>query len=471
MNRATQKQMLIAVLLGAAIAALSIGSRSCPGYGAAAGEPFILYDLALTDTHLAVVHVRGRVFASPARTVSLRAFAGSYGRRVDPIGFRASGSGGAALPVRTREGTWTVESGGRDFSFEYDVALTIEDRYAADVRDMMTIIGADRSRILGRDVFLLPELPVGGGIIIDFATRPGWRLSASSTCVGNRVIVTDLAELPFTMTVFGDYRSLARRVGDAEIVLAIADSWAFSDEEFFDIVCRIASQEISLFGSSPRSRYLFVCDANRVMGGGRFDYYGIHYGGSMMLLLDGGLDRSQLMDAPMAIVAHEFFHNWNGEALEPAGSDFLWFTEGVTNYYSYQVLRKANVITNTQFESRGRAIYERYRVNPYVTSVSIGEAANSDMRDKDMVNLLYDGGFIAAQTLDERLRADSGGNVALIDVLKRMYENVHGSGTADEHSFLAAATELTGNDLSEFLRALVHTPGPKAPVSGSSSLE
>ena len=57
--------------------------------------------------------------------------------------------------------------------------------------------------------------------------------------------------------------------------------------------------------------------------------------------------------------------------------------------------------------SRRRAIDERYRANPYAGTVSIGEAANSDMRDKDMVNLLYDGGFLAAEALEARLRAET----------------------------------------------------------------
>ena len=64
------------------------------------------------------------------------------------------------------------------------------------------------------------------------------------------------------------------------------------------------------------------------MGGDRFDYYGIHYGGSMILLLDRRLDRSELMDTPMAIIAHEFFHNWNGEALGPPATSFSGSPKG-----------------------------------------------------------------------------------------------------------------------------------------------
>lgn len=464
-------RMLVALSLGAAIASVWFGGCSYFEYRIEGGEPFLLYSLVLADAHLKVVHVRGTVFGITADTAPFRAFEGPKGKPLDPIGFNALDRQGRPLAVRAGDGLWIVENGGRDFTIEYDVVLTIEDRYSADVRDMMTCIGDDRSRILGRDVFLIPELNVADGVLVDVAMFPGRDLSASSPHVRNRVIVPDCAELPFTLAVSGDHRNLDRTVAGTEIVLAISDSWSFADEEFFDVVCRIVAEEIALFGASPRARYFFVCDKNPVMGGDRFDYYGIHYGGNMILLFDRRLDRSELTDTPMAIVAHEFFHNWNGEALGPAGSEFLWFTEGVTNYYAYQVLRDARVITDGQYGLLRRAIGERYRDNPYAGKVSIGDAANSDMRDKEMVNLLYDGGFLAAEALDARLRAETGGRVALIEVLKHMYKNSGGNIVVDEASFLRAASVLGGGDLSAYLNDLVHTSRPERLAAVSSPLE
>jgi M61 glycyl aminopeptidase len=442
--------MLVACVLGAATAAIGLGSCSYLDYRTGDAAPFLLYRLSLADHDLAVAHVRGAMFGLTTHAAPFIAFAGPKGKMLDPVEFRAADREGRALEVRSGDGRWIVESGGRDFTFEYDVVLTIEDRYTSDVRDMMTCVGAERSRILGRDVFLVPELNVADGVLVDVRMLPGWGLDA-------------------TVAVSGDFRSLARTVAGTEISLAIADSWTFTDEEMFDVICRIVAEEIALFGSSPRTRYLFVCDANPVMGE-RFDYYGIHYGGSMMLLLDRRLDRSELMDAPMAIIAHEFFHNWNGEALGPAGGEFLWFTEGVTNYYSYHVLRGARVITDAQYATRRRTIAERYRGNPYAGRVTIGEAGNSDMADKDMVNLLYDGGFLAAEALDAHLRARTGGRVALIDVLKYMCEHP-GSGAAGESSFLDAAGALGGGDLSALLNDLVHAPRPALLAGDRSPLE
>lgn len=455
----------------AVLAAVVFGGCSYATYEPSGGQPFLHYTLVLADAHLRVVHVRGTVIGASPRRVVLRSIGDASGKRCEPIDVGAIDRAGAKLPIRARDGAWIVDNRGKDFSFEYDVVLTIENRSAPDVRDMITFIATDRCRLLGRDVFLVPELPVADGIFVDVAMAPGWTLAASAPTVRSRIIVRALDELPVTLAVSGAYRNLVRLVGGSELLLAIAGTWSFCDEEFLDVVSSIVSEEIALFGASPRPRYLFVCDTNPVQGRERFDYYGIHYGGSMILLLDRKLDRSELMDSPMAIIAHEFFHTWNGEALGPAGDDFLWFTEGVTVYYSYRILERANVITSGQYGSRRQAIHERYRANPYVTTVSIGEAANSDMHDKNLVNLLYDGGFLAAEALEARLREETGDRVSLIDVLKRMHEDTRETGTVDESLFIRAAKELCGSDLSDIVNLLVHTPNPEPLAFHSSSLE
>ena len=455
----------------AALTVCALGGCSFIAVEPSGGKPFLSYTLGLMDSGLQVVHVGAAVIGSSSKTVLLRSVSDASGKRCEPIDLRAVDRVGRRLAVRARDGAWIVSSGGKDFSFSYDVALATDHRSAADVRDLITFVDTDRCRILGRDVFVVPELPIADGIIIDVDAVPGWKLCSSAPSVRSRIIVPALDELPVTLAVSGGYRYCARNNGSFELLLAIAGTWSFADEEFFDVVRRIVSEEIALFGASPRSRYLFVCDTNPIRGSERFDYYGIHYGGSMLLLLDRKLDRSELMDSPMAIVAHEFFHTWNGEALGPAEDGFLWFTEGVTSFYSYRILERANVITDEQYANRRKTIYERYRANPYTPTVAIGEAANSDMRDKHMVNLLYDGGFLAAEALDARLREETDGRVSLIDVLKRMYEDADGRGTADEALFLRAATELSGRDLSGTVRLLVHTPNPELLAPRSSFLE
>jgi predicted metalloprotease with PDZ domain len=448
------------VFLGAAALAGVTGCASVP-VAANAPRPFLSYSVTLKDLDLRLLHVTGSVCGARARAVLLRGIAPPGESAFDPIGLGAIDARGRALRVRQAGGGWIVENRGRDFSFAYDVVLRVKDRASPDVRSMITVFDDDRARLLARDVLLVPAIDAADGIMLDIRLAPGWGGGAAAPPRGPRVIVRDLDELPETMAVCGAYRRLSADVDGAELVLAVAGSWRFSDEQFFEVVRRVVAEEIALFGSPLRPRYLFVLDGNPVRRGDRFDYYGLHQGGNMLLLLDRRLDRSELVDTPMAIVAHEFFHNWNGDALHAASDSFQWFVEGVTVYYSYRVLVDAGIITEAQYARRLSSIEERYLSNPLLESVAIGSSGNADMRDKDMVSLLYDGGFLAARAIDDRIAAETHGRARLIDVLKRMYADADGHGAMDEASFLSAARELGEGDLAPFLRELVHTPAPR----------
>jgi predicted metalloprotease with PDZ domain len=447
------KPLILVCLVAAASCAALDGLRDSP-------DPFLQYSVTVKDRHLNVIRVTLECFAMSARSVSLAAPSPVSGESFEPIGLRACDAHGAELDVGVDRDGLLITNDGRDFTVEYDLVLTIENRYSPNVRAMLTSLEADRSRLLGSDVFIVPEMQVSNGIVIDFELHEDSTLESAYPSTGSRVVVPTLDDLGSTIVVTGDYRIFKRQAGNTGMVFAISGEWSFGDEELFDVIERIVVCEIALFGSSPHDRYLFVCDRNPARGGEKFDHYGVHIGGSVILLLDSRLDRSQLFDTPMSIIAHEFFHNWNGEALWPRGSDFLWFTEGATVYYSYKVLLDLDIITERQFECKRREIISRYLENSYLESVPVGSAGNSDLSDKDMVNLLYDGGFLAAESIDEQLRSLTGGRFELIDVLRYMYDNGTKMRGVDDEMLLKAIYDVSGCDLTSFLRMLIHEPAP-----------
>ncbi len=430
-----------------------------------------MYRLTLADRRLKVLHVEASVYGLGKKRLVLRAPEDESGPSLEPINLSASDARGAALKIREREAVWSIEGAGSDLTFAYDVVLTIEDPYSDDVRSMLTLVADDRCRILGRDVFLVPDAPFASGVLVDADLFAGQGLSSSAPAVRGRIIVPGIEDLPRTMVASGAFRRLERPMGGTILSLAIADTWSFGDEEFFDVLCRLVAEELALLGPPPEPRYLFVCDKNPIQGGARFDHYGVHYGGSMLLLLDSRIDRSALLDAPMAVIAHEFLHNWNGESLAGADESFLWFTEGATVYCSYHILERAGVLSPKQLDAHRASVCSRYRSNPYRERVAIGEAGNGDLGDKDMVNLLYDGGYLAAEALDERIRVETNGESGIIDVIRYLHERSGRSNLAGERALLAAVTDLGGADLSRFLEDLIHTPSPLALANRLSTLE
>ncbi len=421
-------------------------------------QPFVTYEITLKDESLQVVGVTCRLFNYTGREVVLKPLQSIGEGGLLPIDLRAATLDGRSLRIERGEAEYTVHTEGGDFAVSYDLVLTVENRYSPDVRTMLTFLDRDRCRIMGRDVLLVPVVPLAEGIIVDMRLFEDDRFQSPWGGNGNRMIVPGLYELPLTMAVNGRYRIMEDWIGGVDVSLAIAGDWEFGDGEFFNVIRGIVSREMALFGSAPHDRYMFVCDENPLRGGNKFNYYGVHFTAGMLLLLDPRIDRSELFGEKMAIIAHELFHSWNGEAVRSDGEDFLWFIEGVTVFYSYRVLLDADIISPGQYEARMEMIRERYLDNPYLESVSIGASSNNDLGNKALVNLFYDGGCLAAQALERRLGELSGGGVDLIDVIKYLADGEQPVGDSD---LVEAVERLCGGDISSFISTLIHTPAPE----------
>jgi hypothetical protein len=421
-------------------------------------QPFVTYEVTLKDESLKVIGVKGRLFNYTGGKVVLKPLRSDEVEGLLPIDLEATTFDGRSLRFERRGDDYLIYTDGEDFSFSYDLVLTVEDRYSPDVRTMLTFLDRDRCRILGRDVFLVPAVPVSEGIIIDINLFEEGEFQSPWGGRGNRMIVPGLYELPLTMAVNGGYRLMEDWIGGVDVCLAIAGDWEFEDAEFFNVVRGIVSREMALFGSAPHDRYMLVCDVNPVRGGSKFNYYGVHFSAGMLLLLDPHIDRSELFGEKMAIIAHELFHSWNGEAVRSDGEDFLWFIEGVTVYYSYRILLDADIINRAQYEARMAMIRKRYLENPYLHTVSIGASGNSDLGDKALVNLFYDGGCLAAEAIEQRLGDLSGGSIDLIDVIKFLAAEGEPAG---EQALIKAVESLCSRDISAFISDLIHTPAPE----------
>jgi len=441
------------IVLVAAVTAVLVQDRLVAGRL----EPFMSYSVSVNDYRLNLLTVRLEYRCSSDNQVSFRT-AGE--NNLDPIDMKAFSGDGGKLEVNRSGLTWTVMNGKRDFVLSYQLVLTTEDRYSPLVRKKLSMLRRERFRFLGMDLFLIPEEGVTGGVLVDYDIETGRDIYSVHRNVGSRMILESSSQLANLMCVSGDYTRREAGIGSTEIVFMLSPGWSFGEDEIFSLIKDIVVHEIGMFGSSPHSRYLFVCDRNPVQGDSGFDYYGVHHGANVLLLFDPGMKRSNLYDLNMAVISHEFFHNWNGEALRPSSQGFMWFSEGVTVYYSYRVLLSLGIISQSRYDRKIEMIRMNYLDNPYRETVPIAFSGNSDMSDKDMVTLMYDGGAMAAGALDRHLKSISGSRVSLLDVLRSLYQKNKFGVAVDEQILIQEIRELTGRDISGFLDILVHTPSP-----------
>ncbi|MDZ7861122.1 MAG: M1 family aminopeptidase [Candidatus Krumholzibacteriota bacterium] len=433
--------------------------------------PFISYRVTMKNKGLDLVNVTASVHGANEEDYSFQAVKSGGRLYPDPLNITAVTEDDEKLPIEANEGKWTVKNGNRDFSLSYDVITMREDRFSSRIRSKITHFDESRFRVLGRDIFLVPASNVSEGIIVDFNFFPEDLVRSVYKGLGTRVILPGADDMPMSLYAGGDYSYLTASAGGTEVLFASVGGWAFKDERMLGLIRDIVSYEIGMFGSAPDSRYLFICDRNPVLGSKGFDYYGTHSGQNILLLFDPRMDESDLFDIEMSVISHEFFHNWNGKALSPVSDSFMWFTEGVTVYYSYKILLDLGIISERRYKRKMDSIMERYKLNPYLRDIPIASSGNSDMRDKDLVNFLYDGGFMAARAIDRHLIDVSEGKTELIDILSNIYNNGKYGTKIDEKRFTAEVKEITGHDISGYLRMLVHTTAPDIILGGEEKIK
>jgi predicted metalloprotease with PDZ domain len=203
------------------------------------------------------------------------------------------------------------------------------------------------------------------------------------------------------------------------------------------------------------------------------------------LLGDDGIDEA-LTDA-----AHEFFHAWNVKRLRPAAlgpfdytkedyTSSLWFAEGVTSYYSYVALRRAGIWSEADFRKRLNSEIQTLESEPGRKLMSAESSSfhawfydrSPQMQETNFANTTisyYNKGALLGALLDVEIRARTGGNKSLDDVMRLMYQRFYGAPPSsyylggrgyEEGDILQAVNEVSGGDFTDFFRRYVQGTDP-----------
>lgn len=123
------------------------------------------------------------------------------------------------------------------------------------------------------------------------------------------------------------------------------------------------------------------------------------------------------------VVAHEFFHNWNGVLffLDDSAQKHStrWFVEGFTSFYARELMHRSGLYSD-----------EAYLENLNAAVVAYRSADHRDLSNQELVELWsendprafmsYTRGELIALILDEALRADTDGDVSLDDLMRQL---------------------------------------------------
>ena len=177
----------------------------------------------------------------------------------------------------------------------------------------------------------------------------------------------------------------------------------------------------------------------------------------------------------LALVSHEFFHLWNVKRIRPDAlgpfdytqenyTKVLWVAEGITDYYADLVLRRAGLISASEYLSATARSMQNLQNTPGRLEQSVEESSFDAWvkyyrQDENSVNSqisYYDKGALLGLLLDLEIRKRSNGAKSLDDVMRYLYAEFFKKNRNYGPVDFQKATELmAGSSLEEFFSRYV----------------
>jgi len=355
-------------------------------------------------------------------------------------------SGGRPVALtRLPERRWKVAGPlGRPVRLTYDVAIDhdrkpwIPDaREAAYVRDWGVFT-------VGRAVFIYND-ENARDIEIAFRLPEGWKVGTAWQPRGaNAFTAPGWGDAINSVVFAGRFRSFDVRQESVTVSYAIGggERWDASEPLLRGVTTDMIDSYRRLFHGAPAARLFVVINPDRAGNGG------------------GGVFRQSISmtfpEPPSAAgilawghtLSHELFHVWNAHTMRRDGPSEEWFVEGFAEYYSNLTMaRRGHYAVGGLLAKMSRALrtYERA-----AGQISLRQAGHQEW-EQPGPDMLYNGGWMAALTLDMMIRQHSGGARSLDDAMTDLYQRLSG-GTPrlTNAELLAAVSRALGDDATPF---------------------
>ncbi|MEN9250070.1 MAG: PDZ domain-containing protein [Gloeomargarita sp. GXS_bins_116] len=240
-------------------------------------------------------------------------------------------------------------------------------------------------------------------------------------------------------------------------------------------ITRIIEAEAELFGGLPYDRYLFLLHLP-LQGYGGLE----HKNCCSLLYSRRQLTRPEGYQRFLNLVAHEFFHLWNGKRIQPAEfipldydrenyTTSLWFCEGTTSYYDLVMPWRAGLYDAKRFLELLSEEITRYFQTPGRETQSLAEASFDAWikyyrREANSINSqvsYYLKGALVTLLLDLRIRWRHDNRRSFDDVMRKMWREFGqtGQGFTPEQLFQVIQA-VAGEDLGDCWREAIEGTAP-----------
>jgi predicted metalloprotease with PDZ domain len=452
---------LLAVALGLAIGA----------HDASAQAANVNYTLRVDSADLSGITVEMRVHGAPATfrvaMVAHTEYDDRYWRYLTQL--RAESSRGAVQVTREDSSLWRVDGPAGDVTLRYQVRFPEsppmqQASWKAHLTPTGGLVGGPHSflYVVGGErwpVTVTVLVPVGWTVVTGLDSAVGQHRYVASGAEA-------LVDSPLLVGLIRSWRFDVNGVPHSIAYLGRPAGVPFDTTLFVANVERIARESARMFGTMPYHRFHFLFEDGT--------YGGLEHVNSVSI----GTQSSNLAQDPNALlgaIAHEFFHIWNEVQVRPltwigvryvapVPTGELWWSEGVTIFFSDLVLRRAGLhtIDSTRVQRLERLI-ANYLANPSQEMVSAEETSRAFNKPPEVTgdytpNMFLQGELLGA-VLDLMIRDASGGRRSLDDAMRYLSQRFTIERGITGQDVENAVADACGCDVHPFFDSYVRTAG------------
>ncbi len=376
----------------------------------------------------------------------------NYARNVTK--FAATSRGRQLTWDKATPSTWRIntENGG---------PVSVEFHYKADSLDNAASWAREEFLLFnGTNLFMYPE-----GRSFDFPatvtiqTEPNWRIITGMNQSGARAFSApnyhELVDHPFFV---GKFDLDSAQVAGVWMRLSSYPAGVMKPAQrarLLDQMAKAIPSEVKVFAARPWLRYDIMQIADSGFGG----MSALEHENSNV-----GVIGSEYLneDFVPSVYAHEIFHSWNVKRLRPADmypyryesmqpTQWLWVSEGITDYYADLALVRGGVIASAGFLA---AVEKKMSHTDAAGPIALTDASLQTWIHMSDGNgdIYYDKGSLAGLALDIMIRDASDNAQSLDDVMRSLYsaDYKNGKGFTPGEWWAAVSKAAKGASFKDF---------------------
>ncbi len=284
----------------------------------------------------------------------------------------------------------------------------------------------------------------------------GWRTISSFGAEDELEVRRSLDDFRHALFLAGELRLEQHDVHGGSLWVAVHGRWSFEDAAFQALAARIVALGREFFADFEQPFYLISLIAVGVGGTQGSSYGGTGLSDSFALFLtpDMGLAPKPGGGGLAWLLAHELFHEWNGQTigLEQPEQAGYWFSEGFTDFYARRLLLRGGLASPAQHLESWNHKLAAWAANPE-RAAPAARVAEAFWTSRDVGEVPYQRGDLIALYVDHAIRARSQGARSLDDLMRALVERARaGAGPYSNDELCAAIAEFAGDEAGAVVR-------------------